>query len=225
MNEPDRGHVDPGGPPLVRALTQRGRRVTVTKQSVGPMDNNAYLLVDEAEGEGLLIDAADEATRLLDLVGDTRLAAIVTTHRHFDHVQALAAVAEHTGARALAHPADAPAIPVVDAEIDDGEEVAFGGARVTVRHTPGHTPGSVCLLLDGDGAAGEPGRYLFTGDTLFPGGPGKTTTPETFAQIMDSLEQRLFSLPDDTHVCPGHGDDTTLGHERPHLDEWRSRGW
>lgn len=225
MTERDRGHVEPGDPPLERVITHRGRRVVVRKLSVGPMDNNAYVLIDEPTGQALLVDAADEAPRILDAVRDARLEAVLTTHRHFDHVQALPEVVDRTGARSYAHRDDAAGIPHVDVTLDGGEVVAFGEASVTVLHTPGHTPGSVCALLDGDGADGEPGAYLFTGDTLFPGGPGRTTTPEEFAEIMGSLDRDLFTLPDDTHVCPGHGDDTSIGHERPSVEEWRARGW
>ncbi|QBI22165.1 MBL fold metallo-hydrolase [Egibacter rhizosphaerae] len=189
------------------------------------MDNNAYLLVDETSGQGLLIDAANEAERILDMVADTRLEAIFTTHRHFDHVQALPQVAEATGAPSLAHADDVEEIPKVDRAVGGGEEIMFGRARARLVHTPGHTPGSTCVLLEGDGGDGAPRRYLFSGDTLFPGGPGRTTSVDEFERIMDSLEQRLFALPDDTQVCPGHGDDTTLGHERPTVPEWRARGW
>ena len=222
------GHVEPGGPAISRRVTSAGGAVVeVRKLSVGPMDNNVYLLLDEQSGRALLIDAADDADRILAEVGDHELAGIVTTHGHRDHWQALARVAQATGAPTWLHAADAERVPMVATNAaEDGERIAFGSAEVMVMHTPGHTDGSICLLLEGAAATDGAGRYqLFSGDTLFPGGPGKTRTPESFRQIMASLEQRVFGLPDDTWVYPGHGDDTTLGAERPHLPEWRARGW
>jgi len=193
--------------------------VEVLKFSVGPMDNNAYLLTDTTVGAALLIDAANEADRILDEIGELDLVGIVTTHGHPDHWQALAAVADATGVPTYLHPADADLVPrAADQPLVDGARIRFGAAEVEVIHTPGHTPGSTCLLLGG--------AHLFSGDTLFPGGPGATRgDQEAFAEIMRSLRRRLFVLDDATHVYPGHGDDTTLGRERPHLDEWHERGW
>lgn len=221
------GHVDVGDAPAVRRVWHAAGPVTVTKLSVGPMDNNCYILADVDAGTGLIIDAADEPDRILDAVGDVDITTILTTHRHRDHWQALAAVARATGARVLHHRDDAGHIPVpADEVVADGDQVAIGAAAIEIRHTPGHTPGSVCALLDGD-AEDEPDitAHLFSGDTLFPGGPGKTGGTEQFAQVMASLRSRLFVLADDTWVYPGHGDDTTLAAERAHLDEWQSRGW
>ena len=220
-DEPDRGHVEPGGPTLTRAAALEGGGIAVRKLSVGPMDNNCYVLVDQATERALLIDAADDAGRILRDLDDVRVDAIVTTHGHADHWQALDAVAARTGASAHLHPADAPMVPrAADVELEHGMAIPFGEASVTVLHTPGHTPGSVCVLLEG------PEPWLFTGDTLFPGGPGGTFGDAgAFAQIMRALRERVFALPDETRVCPGHGDDTTLGAERPHLDEWEARGW
>jgi glyoxylase-like metal-dependent hydrolase (beta-lactamase superfamily II) len=196
--------------------------VTVTKIAVGPYDNNAYLLRCTATGDALLIDAANEASRLIELIGDTPVQRIVTTHRHPDHWQALAEVRAATGAATVAHPADAPEIPVpADELVEDGDVVHFGDAAMSVIHLRGHTPGSIALCYTGDERP-----HLFTGDSLFPGGVGKTTTPETFTSLFNDVSERLFDrLPDDTWVYPGHGKDTTLGVERPHLPEWRARGW
>ena len=219
------GHVDAGGPPARRTVTTAdGEEIEITKLSVGSMDNNAYLLHAPATGESILIDAADEADRILGVVGERRVGALVTTHRHNDHWRALAAVAVATGAPTLAGEADAGAIDYpIDRTLAHGDEVSAGPITLHVLHTPGHTPGSVCLLLE---TSGSPSGHLFTGDTLFPGGPGRTTSPDDFAQIMSSVERRLFdALPDETWVYPGHGDDTTLGAERPKLPEWRARGW
>jgi glyoxylase-like metal-dependent hydrolase (beta-lactamase superfamily II) len=217
------GAVAPGGPAQRRTLDA----LTITKISVGPMDNNAYLLVCRSTGEALLIDAANDAERLMDLLGHgpdrPDLRTIVTTHRHRDHWQALGALAGATGARTVAHPVDAPALPVPpDHVVDHGDTVAVGQVVLDVIHLRGHTPGSIALLHRD--AAGTP--HLFTGDSLFPGGPGRTTNPEDFTSLITDLEKRVFdALPDETRVYPGHGDDTTIGAERPHLSEWRARGW
>jgi len=212
------GNVTVGGPPDSRELPG----LSVTKLAVGPMDNNAYLLRDLRTGEALLIDAAAEADRLIELIGDTPVVRIVTTHRHADHWQALAEVQAATGAAVAAHPIDAEEIPVTVTEpVEHGDTVRAGDVELTVIHLRGHTPGSIALRYD---AAAEP--HLFTGDSLFPGGPGRTTSPADFASLMNDLEQRVFDqLPDPTWVYPGHGSDTTLGAERPHVPEWRARGW
>ena len=213
------GHVEPGGVAIRRTVESDGATVEVCKLSVGPMDNNAYILTDLATDQALLIDAADEADRILSEVGSRSLAGIFTTHGHRDHWQALELLADMTGAPTWLHPDDAAMVQVsATHEATDGGTITFGDAAVRLIHTPGHTPGSTCALL------GE--THLFTGDTLFPGGVGKTTEPEQFAQIMDAVESKLFGqLPDETWVHPGHGDDTTLGAERPSLPEWRARGW
>ena len=216
------GNVTVGGSPDSRDI----EGLTITKLAVGPMDNNAYLLRDTSTGQGLLIDAANEADRIIELIGDTPVSWIVTTHRHGDHWQALADVQAATGAPVVAHPDDAAELPVtVGREVADGDVIRFGDAAVSVIHLRGHTPGSIALRYDAEGRlAGEP--HLFTGDSLFPGGPGRTTSPKDFTSLMDDLEARVFGpLPDPTWVYPGHGNDTTLGAERPHLPEWRARGW
>ena len=212
------GNVTVGGPPDSRELPG----LSVTKLAVGPMDNNAYLLRDLRTGEALLIDAAAEADRLIELIGDTPVVRIVTTHKHADHWQALAEVQAATGAAVAAHPIDAEEIPVTVTEpVEHGDTVRAGDVELTVIHLRGHTPGSIALRYD---AAAEP--HLFTGDSLFPGGPGKTTSAADFTSLMNDLEQRVFDqLPDPTWVYPGHGNDTTLGAERPHIPEWRARGW
>ena len=212
------GDVRVGGPSDTREING----LTLTKIAVGEMDNNAYLLRD-ASGQALLIDAAAEPKRLLEMIGDTPVVKIVTTHQHRDHWQALAEVKAATGAATVAHPADAPGIPVpTDELVEDGDTIEFGDTRLNVTHLVGHTPGSIALTYN---AAG-PEPHLFTGDCLFPGGPGKTTTPETFNSLMSGLEERIFGrLPDATWIYPGHGNDSTLGAERPHLAEWRERGW
>jgi glyoxylase-like metal-dependent hydrolase (beta-lactamase superfamily II) len=214
------GHVEPRGAAASRLIAlPGGATVKITKFSVGPYDNNVYLLTDRLSSRALLIDAANDADRILKEVEDVEVAAIVTTHGHGDHWQALDEVADATGAPTYLHPGDARMVPrPSDYIIEDEQRVLFGSAEVTLLHTPGHTPGSTCVLL-GD-------RHLFSGDTLFPGGPGNTFgSAGAFRRIMRSLRERLFVLHDDTWVYPGHGDDTTIGAERPHLDEWQRRGW
>ncbi|MFC5941058.1 MBL fold metallo-hydrolase [Micromonospora harpali] len=213
------GDVSPGGAPAVRELDG----LTITKVSVGPMDNNAYLLRCHDTGAQLLIDAANEAPRLLELVGDAGLATVVTTHQHMDHWVALEEVVAKTGARALVHADDAAGLPIPAQPLTDGDTVAVGDRELEVIHLRGHTPGSIALLYRDP--AGVP--HLFTGDSLFPGGVGNTDRdPQRFGQLVDDVEHRLFDrLPDETWFYPGHGRDSTLGAERPSLPQWRARGW
>ncbi len=214
------GDVTVGGPADVRRLPG----LEITKIAVGPMNNNAYLLRDPSSGATLLIDAANEADRLLELIRDGRLDTIVTTHQHGDHWQGLAAVAERTGGATLAHPLDAGPLPVTPSRlVEDGDTVTVGGATLSVIHLRGHTPGSVALRYDDP----EGTSHVFTGDSLFPGGVGNTRgDAEAFATLIDDVEHKLFdALPDDAWVYPGHGSDTTIGAQRPALPEWRARGW
>ena len=219
------GDVEPGGPEDVRELAH----LTITKVAVDPkMANNAYLLRCRATGEQLLIDAADDAETLLRLIGDGGLTTVITTHQHWDHHRALAAVVDATGARVIAGEPDADAITEqtgvpVDDRVVEGDTIEFGEARLSVIPIVGHTPGSICLLYDDPD--GTP--HLFTGDSLFPGGVGNTFgDAEAFASLIDDVSSRIFDrLPDETWFYPGHGDDSTLGAERPHLEEWRERGW
>ncbi|MCV7078570.1 MBL fold metallo-hydrolase [Mycobacterium szulgai] len=216
------GHVDPG-----TAARRTLPGATIVKASVGPMDNNAYLVTCSATGETLLIDAANDADILIDLIRRyaPKLSLIVTTHQHFDHWQALEAVTEASGAPTAAHEIDAEPLPVrPDRLLANGDTVQVGELTFDVIHLRGHTPGSVALALDGP-ATGDV-TQLFTGDCLFPGGPGRTTNPEEFDSLMTGLETKVFDVyRDDTVIYPGHGDDTTLGEERPQLAEWRERGW
>ncbi|MCZ7461020.1 MBL fold metallo-hydrolase [Streptomyces sp. WMMC940] len=213
------GAVTVGGPADVHELAA----LMISKVAVGPMDNNAYLLRCRSTDEQLLIDAADEPETLLRLIGDDGITSVVTTHRHGDHWGALADVVGATGARTYAGRHDAAGIPVpTDVLVDDGDTIRVGHVELTARHLVGHTPGSIALVYDDP--HGHP--HVFTGDCLFPGGPGRTTRPEDFNSLMDGLETKLFDvLPDETWIYPGHGNDTTIGTERPHLAEWRARGW
>jgi glyoxylase-like metal-dependent hydrolase (beta-lactamase superfamily II) len=215
-------HVEPGGPPLVARLSGT---VTMIKISVGPVDNNAFLL-QSTSGASLLIDAANDDDRLLNIIADKHLDTIVTTHRHADHWQALPSLAAAAGAKLICGQPDLEAIST-DAGVEgmvgvwDGDQLELGTERLEVIGLVGHTPGSITLAYAGAGVT-----HLFTGDSLFPGGPGKTNTPGDFTSLMNDLESKIFDRFDDnTVVHPGHGDDTTLGTERPHLGEWRKRGW
>lgn len=212
------GDVEVGGAPDVRELPG----LTLRKLAVSEMANNAYLLTCTATGDALLIDAAAEPEALLALVGDAPLRTVVTTHGHWDHHRALPEVVAATGAVTVAHPADAADLPVpVERPVEHGDTVAVGDQVLEVVHLRGHTPGSIALVWRGGGT------HVFTGDSLFPGGVGNTQQDAArFTSLLDDVEERLFgALPDDTWVYPGHGGDTTLGTERPHLSEWRARGW
>ncbi|MGK4580641.1 MBL fold metallo-hydrolase [Kitasatospora sp. HPMI-4] len=213
------GAVKVGGPPELRELAH----LMITKIAVGPFENNAYLLRCRATDEQLLIDAAAQAPVLLESVGE-QLATVVTTHRHHDHWAALAEVVEATGARTAAGRIDAPGIPVpTDILLDDGDVLRVGQVELRVRHLVGHTPGAIVLIYDDP--QGHP--HVFTGDCLFPGGVGNTEKdPARFASLFRDVKEKIFdALPDEAWVYPGHGNDTTLGAERPYLDEWRARGW
>jgi len=217
------GNVSVGGQPDVRELPG----LIITKVAVGPMDNNAYLLRCTQTGELALIDAANEPDTLLALIGDRPLATIITTHQHWDHHAALAEVQQATGAATVAHIDDAPGLPIpVSRLVHNGDTINVGNARMSIIHLRGHTPGSIAIYYDGNGELNEQ-PHLFTGDSLFPGGPGNTDhDPLRFRNLMADLESRIFAgLPDATWVYPGHGADTTLGTERPHVPEWRARGW
>ena len=215
------GRVTPGGPADTRELAD----LIISKLAVDvQMANNVYLLRCRATDDQLLIDAADDAEAILRMVGPDGLATVVTTHRHWDHHRALAAVVEATGAETIAGKEDASELPVkVTRSVSDGDKVRVGRCELEVIHLVGHTPGSIALLYDDP--AGTP--HLFTGDSLFPGGVGNTFgDAEAFRTLIDDVEHKIFDrLPDETWFYPGHGDDSTLGAERPHLAEWRERGW
>ncbi len=213
------GRVRPGSP-AVRELAE----LRITKASVGPMDNDTYLLQCLVTDRLLLIDAASEPDVLLGLLGGQQLSTIVTTHQHRDHWDALKAIVAATRATTVAGADDAAGIPVpTDRAVSDGDVVEVGRCTLEVIHLVGHTPGSIALLYDDP--TGPP--HLWTGDSLFHGGVGNTHgSSADFESLLDDVETKIFGrLPDETWVYPGHGNDTTLGAERPHLGEWRSRGW
>ena len=189
------------------------------------MSNNAYLLRCTQTDEGLLIDAANEADRLRELVRfeGPPVSAVLTTHRHADHWQALEDVVRDADAAVYAGEPDADELPVaVDERLQHGDTVTVGDISLDIIALRGHTPGSIAALYRDPGGV----AHLFTGDSLFPGGVGKTGSPEDFTALVDDVEARLFDvLPDDTWFYPGHGNDSTLGAERPQVPEWRRRGW
>ena len=192
--------------------------VRVDKLVVGPFENNVFVVRDKNTGEAVIIDAANEHELLLDVSRATGVRRVLTTHGHWDHIQAVTAMRD-AGIDVGIAQADAKMLPSYDFIIGDDEVIEVGELRFRTIHNPGHTPGSTSFLLEGH-------PILFTGDTLFPGGPGNTKTPEgDFPLILESIDRRLFTLPVDLLVFPGHGLDTTLGTERPHLQEWADRGW
>jgi glyoxylase-like metal-dependent hydrolase (beta-lactamase superfamily II) len=232
----DAGHLVPATPATVCTLDE----VVIRTVSVGPMDNNTSLLTCRRSGAQLLVDAANDPDRLLALVREgsstARLDLVVTTHRHADHLQALESVVAVTGAHVAAGADDAVANTAatdtpVSRRLHHGDLVTVGHLTLQVVALRGHTPGSIALAYREPEHASAPGSipgraHLFTGDSLFPGGPGKTAGAETFTSLMDDLEARVFArFGDDTLVYPGHGAATTLGAERPHVPQWRARGW
>jgi glyoxylase-like metal-dependent hydrolase (beta-lactamase superfamily II) len=216
------GEVTPGGPSDVRELGP----LTLRKMAVSDMHNNVYLLTCTATGEQLMVDAADDPARCLALVaeGTGRLDHLVTTHQHWDHVRALEEVARATSATTYAGADDADALPLApDVRLRQCDTVSVGELVLDVVHLRGHTPGSVALAWHAPGGA----THLLTGDSLFPGGVGNTKQPEqSFPDLYRDVTERIFAVYDDATVFyPGHGNDGRLGDERPHLDEWRERGW
>lgn len=192
--------------------------VELKQFSVGDWDNNVYILIDRATGASVLFDAPTDAPRILEALEDTTPTYILMTHADQDHVGALDEVRKATGAPVGAHPSEAARMPSPpDFELLDGQTLRFGNSELRVMHTPGHSPGGLSFAT---------GDILIAGDTLFPGGPGNTKRPDgSFDTIIESIRTKLYSLPDETHVYPGHGKSTTIGAERPHLQEWIDRGW
>jgi glyoxylase-like metal-dependent hydrolase (beta-lactamase superfamily II) len=213
------GKVTPDGPWQDRV----DGNVRIRKLSVEEMDNNVYVVACARTGAALLGDAAARPERLRKALADFAPVAVVQTHGHWDHVRAWEALREDPGLPVWGHEGDRDLFPAPpDRALVGGDVLEVGHLRVEVLHVPGHTDGSLLYLVDGDERP-----HLFSGDTLFPGGPGNTWgDPDRFRQIMDGLEAKVFDrLPDDTWVYPGHGNDTRLGTERPSLPEWRERGW
>jgi glyoxylase-like metal-dependent hydrolase (beta-lactamase superfamily II) len=211
------------GPPPGRLTTMTtlhyvDERCEIHKVVVGPMDNNVFVLRCTETGDAVLLDAANEHERLLDLARSLGVGSVLETHGHWDHIQAIPEMRD-AGYQVHVTAQDADMLPSYDQILDDDAVVAVGRLRLRTIHTPGHTPGSMSFLIEGS-------PVLFSGDTLFPGGPGATSFPGgDFPTIIESIDRKLLTLPADTLVLPGHGDDTTIGTERPHLQEWIDRGW
>lgn len=186
--------------------------------STGDLDNNVYILVDPETNESVLFDAPGDAQQILKELEGTQLKYILMTHADYDHIHALSEVQRATGAPVAVHSAEIDRLPHrPDFTLHDGQTLRFGNVELQAMHTPGHTPGGMSFVTDG---------MVFAGDTLFPGGPGNTERPiSDFHQIIESIRGKLFTLPDDTTVYPGHGKPTTIGAEKPHLQEWVNRGW
>ncbi len=194
-------------------------QVEIHKVVVGPYDNNVFVVRCRQTGDALLIDAANEHEQLLELCQRLGVRKVVETHGHWDHIQAVPQLRD-AGYEVAVRAEDADMLPSYDLLLEDDDLLEVGHLRLRTIHTPGHTPGSMCFLIEGS-------PVLLSGDTLFPGGPGNTATDlGNFPQIIESIERRIFApLPPETIVMPGHGLDTTIGAEQPHLDEWVSRGW
>ena len=193
-------------------------QIEIHKLVVGPVDNNVFVMRCKAIGDAVLLDAANEHEKLLELCQRLNVRRVLETHGHWDHIQAVPQLRD-AGYSVGVTAEDAAMLPSYDEVIQDDAVIQIGDVRLHTIHTPGHTPGSMCFLVEGS-------PVLFAGDTLFPGGPGNTTFPGgDFDTIITSIDRRLFTLPEGTLVLPGHGDDTTIGTERPHLQEWVDRRW
>jgi len=202
----------------VPTLHWRDEQAEIHKVVVGPYENNVFVLRCTQTGDAVLLDAANEHERLLDLCRTLGVGRVLETHGHWDHIQAVPAVRE-AGYRVAVTADDAGMLPSYDDILEDDSVIEVGRLRLHTIHTPGHTPGSMCFQVEGS-------PILFSGDTLFPGGPGNTAgNAAAFDQIIEQIDRRLFTLPPDTIVLPGHGADTTIATERPHLDEWIERRW
>ena len=190
-------------------------QIQIDKLELGPYGTNAYILVCRNTGESVIVDAPADAGKILDLLKGTRPNYILITHNHMDHTGALADLKSTLDLPIAAHADDAGRLPVsADQLLNDGDVISFGDIKLSVLYTPGHTPGSICFLT---------GNYLIAGDTLFPGGPGRTGSPADFKKILNSLTGKIFVLADDTQVFPGHGNSTTLEKERQAFDGFSAR--
>ncbi len=200
-------------------LYYQDSQAEIHRYVVGPIDNNVFVVRCKLTGEALLVDAANEHDLLLESCRALGVRQVVETHGHWDHIQAVPALRD-AGYEVAVAAADAGMLPSYDLVLEDDAVLEVGRLRLRTIATPGHTPGSMCFVLEGS-------PVVLTGDTLFPGGPGNTQTElGDFARIISSIDHRLFALlPDETLVLPGHGEGTTIGQERPHLDQWVARGW
>ena len=193
----------------------RDSELQIDKIKCGRFDNNAYLVKNTTTNEGVIIDAPEQPENILALIGNTQVIGILITHNHMDHLAGLQTLRESTKAPVWIHRADGAAIsPIAERQMDGGESITMGNLKIHSIYTPGHTPGSTSYLVN---------NHLFTGDTLFPGGPGHSTSPENLATIIRSLEEKIFPLADDIQVYPGHGDDTNLKTSRSEYQIYQSK--
>ncbi|MGD9180358.1 MAG: MBL fold metallo-hydrolase [Desulfobacterales bacterium] len=197
------------------AIEVKNEAIQIERYELGPFGTNSYIMTCLKTGERIVVDAPGDAEKILSQLQQTHPTYILMTHNHMDHTGALAKLKSALNVPIAAHTADADRLPVApDMLLTDGDGVTFGNIRLAVMHTPGHTPGSLCFYTEG---------YLISGDTLFPGGPGKTGSPADFKQIVESLKNKIFPLPDDTQVFPGHGDHTVLGKEKQAFEAFSAR--
>lgn len=197
------------------AIIEQNEILQLSLLTLGPYETNTYILSCRQTGTSVIVDAPGNTDRILKGLEGTRPALILITHNHLDHTGELRELASALQVPVAAHPADAAELPVpTDQSLQDGDIIAVGALHLTALHTPGHTPGSLCFLTD---------RFLIAGDTLFPGGPGHTRSPETFRQILASITQKLLVLPDDTLMYPGHGEGMILGKERSAIQRFLTR--
>jgi glyoxylase-like metal-dependent hydrolase (beta-lactamase superfamily II) len=194
----------------------KDNQIRIEKIELGPFGTNAYILVCRDTGESVVVDAPADAGKILELLKGTSPRYILITHNHMDHTGALSELKSTLDLPVAVHADDAGSLPVsADQLLNDGDVISFGDIKLSVLHTPGHTPGSVCFLT---------ANYLIAGDTIFPGGPGRTGSPADFKRILDSLTGKIFVLPDDTRVFPGHGNSTILGKERQSFAAFSEQG-
>jgi hydroxyacylglutathione hydrolase len=188
--------------------------IRIIRLELGPYGTNSYIVISRATGDSILVDAPAESGKILAALEGTSPRYIVITHNHFDHIQALKEVKDRLNIPIAVHPLDAAGLPCPpDIDLKDGEALAIGGLSLTVMHTPGHTAGSICLYT---------GKYLLAGDTIFPGGPGHTTSPADLVTIVNSINAKIVSLPDDTEIYPGHGDPAILANEKKSIAAFNS---
>ena len=197
------------------ATVEKNESIQIERYELGPFGTNSYIMTCLKTGDSVVVDAPGDAPKILDQLQDTNPKYILMTHNHMDHTGALGELKSALNVPIAAHTADADRLPIpADMLLTDGEAITFGNIRLAVIHTPGHTPGSLCFYTEG---------YLISGDTLFPEGPGKTGSPVDFKQIVESLKNKIWVLPDETQVFPGHGSPTVLGKEKQAFEAFSAR--